>query len=81
MVQNVYCSVNNCHYWEQGNVCTASKIMITTDKSGADMPDTFDAPQASQITPSAVDSCMETCCKTFVAKGSPHMEEDNVYKS
>lgn len=76
----VHCSVNNCHYWDQGNVCGASEIMITSDTVGYNEPDSFDAPQASLAPPSPVDSCMETCCKTFVMKGSPHTEDDGVYK-
>ncbi|HHU60679.1 MAG TPA: DUF1540 domain-containing protein [Natronincola sp.] len=80
LVDNVNCSVNNCHYWTQGNICGASSIMITADHVGYDKPDSFDAPQASTAPPSPVDSCMETCCKTFVPKGSEHIEEDGVYK-
>ncbi|HHY14683.1 MAG TPA: DUF1540 domain-containing protein [Firmicutes bacterium] len=81
MVQNVHCSVNNCHYWTRGNVCGASQIMITADTVGYEMPDSFDAPQASQAPASPVDSCMETCCKTFTPKDSTHIEDDGVYKS
>lgn len=80
MVSNVNCSVNNCHYWTQGNVCGASQIMITADQVGFEKSDSFDAPQASTVPPSPVDSCMETCCKTFVQKGSEHIEDDGVYK-
>ena len=80
MPQHVHCSVNNCHYWVQGNVCGASAIMITSDQVGYEQPDSVDAPQASAAAPSPVDSCMATCCKTFVMKGSPHIEEDEVYK-
>ncbi len=77
----VNCSVNNCHYWTEGNVCGASSIMITADAFGAQQPDSWDAPQAAQTPPSPVDSCMDTCCKTFVVKGSEHIEEDQIYKS
>lgn len=80
MVSNVNCSVSNCHYWTQGNVCGASNIMITADQVGFDKPDSFDAPQASTAPPSPVESCMETCCKTFVLKDSEHVEDDGVYK-
>ncbi|MDN5348461.1 MAG: hypothetical protein PWP65_2026 [Clostridia bacterium] len=49
----IMCSVNNCHYWNQGNVCNASNIMITSDKTGDVSPDSYDALQAStaQATP------------------------------
>lgn len=77
----INCSVNNCHYWTEGNVCGASQIMITSDEIGVAKPDSFDAPQASLAPSSPVDSCMETCCKTFAVKGSQHIEDDNVYKT
>lgn len=80
MVTNVHCSVNNCHYWNQGNVCGASQIMITSDETGYAKADSFDAPQASQAPPSPVDTCMSTCCKTFVMKGSDTIEDDGVYR-
>ena len=41
----VHCSVNNCHYWDQGNVCSASEIMITSDQEASQLPDSFDAPK------------------------------------
>lgn len=80
MANQVYCSVNNCHYWTQGNHCGASKIMITSDQVGYNEPDTFDAPQSAQAPPSPVESCMDTCCKTFVMKGSDYIEDDGVFK-
>lgn len=80
MPSEVNCSVNNCHYWTQGNLCVASTIMITSDQVGYAEPDTFDAPQSAQVPPSPVESCMETCCKTFVMKGSEHIEDDGVYR-
>ena len=80
MPQDVRCSVNNCHYWAQGNYCEASSIMVTADQVGHQQPDTFDAPQASMAAPSPVDSCMATCCKTFVMKGSRHIQDDGNYK-
>ncbi len=65
----IRCSVNNCHYWGQGNDCLASEIMVTTDASGNATPDSFDAPQASTAGPTPASTCMETCCKTFVREG------------
>lgn len=80
MANHVYCSVNNCHYWTQGNHCGASSILITSDQFGFNEEDSYDAPQSAQTPPSPVESCMETCCKTFVVKGSSHIEDDGVYK-
>ncbi|MGI6036969.1 MAG: DUF1540 domain-containing protein [Limnochordia bacterium] len=62
----IHCSVNNCHYWDEGNICAASEIMITSDQMGEVLPDTFDATQANMAQATPVNSCMSTCCKTFV---------------
>lgn len=76
----IHCSVNNCHYWTQGNVCEANEIMVTTDEIGKQYPDTMDAPQAQQFSATPADSCMQTCCKTFVRDGSGDEPKDGVYK-
>lgn len=80
MNQEIYCSVNSCHYWDSGNHCKAQKIMVTSDSMGDTMPDTFDAPQASTAAQTPADSCMETCCKTFARKGAKEANMDGVYK-
>ncbi len=77
---HINCSVNNCHYWKQGNVCDASEIMITADSIGAAMADSFDAPQASAAPGTPVNHCMETCCKTFCESGSTKKTQDGVYR-
>ncbi|MBA4537410.1 DUF1540 domain-containing protein [Bacillus aquiflavi] len=28
MAKDVLCEVNNCHYWEHGNLCNADKIYV-----------------------------------------------------
>jgi hypothetical protein len=76
----IHCSVANCHYWKSGNICDASEIMVTSDKTGSTMPDSFDAPQASNASQTPVSSCMETCCKTFVQTGSGYTNADGIYK-
>jgi hypothetical protein len=78
--QHIHCSVNNCHYWEQGNKCHANEIMVTADAIGASMPDQLDATQASTVSGTPVDHCMETCCKTFVQKGSDKTHVDGIKK-
>lgn len=30
MAQDVLCEVNNCHYWEEGNLCSADKIYVVS---------------------------------------------------
>jgi hypothetical protein len=60
--------VNNCHYWAQGNYCKAEKILVTSDRIGDVTPHTFNAEQADEISPTPAQSCMQTCCKTFVTR-------------
>jgi hypothetical protein len=79
-VAKIHCSVANCHYWKNGNICDASEIMVTSDSLGSTMPDSFDAPQASIAQETPVNSCMQTCCKTFVEANSPNIREDSIYK-
>lgn len=76
----IHCSVSNCHYWKSGNVCDASEIMITSDTIGDTMGDNFDAPKASTAPQTPVASCMETCCKTFVASDNAAKNADGVYR-
>ncbi len=78
--QHIHCIVNDCHYWNQGNKCQANEILVSTDEFGNQQPDHIDAALAQQLTPAAAGSCMSTCCKTYVAKGSKETNADNVKK-
>lgn len=78
--QHIHCTVNNCHYWEQGNMCHANEILVTSDQIGATQPDQLDAGQSSTIQGTPVNSCMESCCKSFVSKNAPEANVDGVYK-
>ena len=78
--QHIHCSVNNCHYWEQGNMCHANEIMVTSDKMSETLPDRIDAPSAAQITATPVNTCMDSCCKTFVQKDSNKINVDGVLR-
>ncbi|HCD41333.1 MAG TPA: DUF1540 domain-containing protein [Firmicutes bacterium] len=80
MPHRIRCSVSNCHYWKQDNICSASQIMITSDTLAQAKPDSFDAPQASVASPTPAGRCEETCCKTFVKKDYQKAYEDNVQK-
>jgi len=42
--------------------------MVTTDEFGASQPDEVDAKRASGLSTTPADSCMDTCCKTFVSR-------------
>jgi hypothetical protein len=54
--------------------------MVTSDSLGNTTPDSFDAPQASTAEETPVNSCMETCCKTFVHANSAAKNADSIYK-
>ncbi len=73
--QHIHCLVATCHYWDQGNMCQANEIVVTSDSFGASQPDEVDAKRAKALSPTPADSCMETCCKTFVTKqGDPKVD-------
>jgi len=77
--QHIHCIVNDCHYWNQGNMCQANEILVSTDEFGSKQPDHIDAATAKQLTPVAAGgSCMATCCKTYVSKGSDQIKADSV---
>lgn len=78
---HVYCSVDNCHYWGQGNVCQASEILVTADAWAEQAGETMDASQHMEVPTTSAQTCMDTCCKTFVQKGSDAVELDNVTKN
>jgi len=80
MNQHIHCIVNDCHYWQQGNKCEANEILVSTDSFGAGQPDRIDSTMAKQLTPASAGTCMATCCKTYVAKGSGKTNVDGVTK-
>lgn len=80
MNQHIHCLVNTCHYWSKGNACVANEIMVTNDEFGNSQPDRIDATMAKQLSPTPADTCMATCCKTFVPKGSGRINADSVQK-
>ncbi len=67
-MSEIYCGIDNCHYWDQGNLCKASEIFVATDSWASEAPDNIDAPRHAQIPQMHANNCMETCCKTFVNK-------------
>ena len=76
--QHIHCSVNNCHYWKNGNICDANEIVVVSDRFGAEQPDNVDANMVGKFSPTPVDKCMDTCCKTFVTEGSGKIGVDGV---
>lgn len=55
--------------------------MVVDDQFGSQQPDHVDHSMAQQLAPTPVGSCMETCCKTFVEKGSPNIDVDRTYRA
>lgn len=80
-VSRIYCGIDNCHYWDQGNVCKASEILVAADSWAAQAPDNIDAPQHTQVPKIHADSCMATCCKTFVPNNDENISVDGVTKN
>lgn len=78
MNQHIHCIVNDCHYWDHGNKCTANEILVSTDEFGAGKPDKIDATMAKQLTPMSAGNCMSTCCKTYVTKATGKINSDNI---
>lgn len=77
-MSTIRCSVSNCHYWDNGNVCQASEILVTADSLSASAPSSLDAPQAQSVTGTPAENSMETCCKTFVERDSAQIYDDQV---
>ena len=80
MNQHIHCLVNTCHYYAEGNKCVANEIMVASDEFGSTRQEHIDATMAKQLSPTPADTCMATCCKTFVAKGSNQTTADRVQK-
>lgn len=78
--QHIHCSVENCHYYSNGNLCAANEIMVMGDSQGAQFPDRVDHQMAKDIPTYTANSCMSTCCKTFVLKGSDKTNVDGTYR-
>lgn len=63
----VNCSVANCAFHTEGNICGADKIKIDMDfqsKYDTEFSQDFDFKSLKQ----EADHSAETCCKTFKAK-------------
>jgi hypothetical protein len=58
---DVNCTVNNCKYWEDGNLCSAQQIVVQNDEEGGFSPDA----KLKQLNPTPAKSNDDTCCQTF----------------
>lgn len=64
----VKCSVSNCHFWGESNVCRAEQIMIEIDShSTANLNEEFGDEYTSDHKDTA-NSSSSTCCLTFRPK-------------
>ncbi|MGI6037641.1 MAG: DUF1540 domain-containing protein [Limnochordia bacterium] len=69
VLTQVFCTVENCRWWTNNNICEAPKILITSDYVGDRYPENVDVHQVAMLVhetgTTPTDTCMETCCKTF----------------
>jgi len=61
---DVNCTVDNCQYWTNGNLCSAQQIIIQSDVEGGVSPNA----KLENLAGTPADSVDETCCQTFKAK-------------
>lgn len=69
IMPEVRCSVANCHYWAQGNKCSADTIMIDVDKhANADYKAEFAGESFDTEHQDEAANVRSTCCHTFEPK-------------
>lgn len=78
--QQINCSISNCHYWAEGNVCQASAILVTSDTMAQSLPEAMGAATATQVAQSPVFKRSESCCQTFVQRAAYQAKQDGVEK-
>lgn len=61
---DVNCTVDNCEYWTQGNLCSAQQIVIQNDEGGGFSPNS----KLDNLKATPADSVDDTCCQTFKQK-------------
>jgi hypothetical protein len=61
---DVNCTVDNCQYWANGNLCSAQQIVVQNDAQGGFDPNA----KLKSLTPTPADSIDDTCCQTFKMK-------------
>mgnify|MGYP006290528217 CR=1 FL=1 len=61
-LSQIGCNVKNCHYWSEGNICTADKIQVSNTDFSADME------AGSFQQPAPASDSYETQCATFKPK-------------
>ncbi|MDT3426534.1 hypothetical protein J2Z22_002060 [Paenibacillus forsythiae] len=65
----VNCSVSNCNYWGEHNICRAEEIIIEIDKhSGSRMKEEFAEEMTFANHHDVAPNSSATCCLTFKPK-------------
>lgn len=67
----VACSIANCSFYGEGNVCTAEKIMVEIDNH-ARYDTEFSSELGEKNHVDTAGTSAETCCKTFKPKTRKH---------
>ena len=69
---HVHCTVENCKWFEQPNLCVAEKLLVVSDEMADELANEIDVEQTNQIVNeqglSTVSDCTQSCCKTFVPR-------------
>lgn len=61
----VSCSIANCTFYGEGNVCKADKIMVEHDAHASGYNTEFSRELTDKNHKDEVYSSAQTCCKTF----------------
>ncbi|NGM81790.1 DUF1540 domain-containing protein [Paenibacillus sp. 7124] len=65
----VHCSVSNCHYWGDNNLCKADSIIIEIDKhTGSRSKEEFAEEMTFSNHKDVANNSSATCCLTFKPK-------------
>ncbi|GAB6098262.1 DUF1540 domain-containing protein [Halanaerocella petrolearia] len=69
---HVHCTVDNCQWWQEPNLCVAEKLLVVSDDFANKLSNEVDVEDTNQIIEeeglSPVNDCAQSCCKTFVAR-------------
>ncbi|MEJ6949722.1 DUF1540 domain-containing protein [Natronospora cellulosivora (SeqCode)] len=69
---HVHCTVSNCNWWSQPNLCVAEKILVVSDELAKDLVSEMDVEETNQIISqkglSPINECAQSACKTFVPR-------------
>ena len=61
---DVNCTVDNCKYWNGGNLCEAQQIVIQNDENGGFSP----SAKLKELAATPASNNDDTCCQTFKMK-------------